>query len=150
MPIYPIGVSKDNPRYTPIGVMIIYQSDEMEELEHLVLFLRSYFAITDADILNKRKGVRWSKKHPQIAVCTAPISLLTLIRRLHSLSVEGVGVAIAFFYPDKKTQKKTDHVGVFREYKKHLDSDTTPELDHVRLCYKEVEEGYFPSRDKLH
>ncbi len=149
VPIYPIGVSKGNLRYTPIGVMIIYQADEMDELEHLVVFLRSYFAITDADIANKRKGVRFRKEHPHIAL-GGPISLLQLIRRLPQLSNEGHGVAIGFFYPDKKTQKKTDHVTVFHEYKKHLDADTTLELDHVRVCYSEIEEEYFPTRNKLH
>ena len=144
-----MGITKGNPRYTPIGVMLIYQADEMEELEHLVVFLRSYFAITDDDIANKRKGIRLRKEHPQIAL-DGPISLLALIRLLPKLSVLGHGVAIGFFYPDKKTQKKTDHVTVFHEYKKKLDDDTTPELDHARVCYNEIEGKYFPSRNKLH
>lgn len=129
--------------------MIIYQADEMEELEHLVVFLRSYFAVTEADIANKRKGIRFRKEHPQIAL-GAPISLLTLIRRLPLLFVKGHGVAIGFFYPDKKTLRKAAHVTVFHEYKKHLDSDTALNLDLVRVCYNEIEGEYFPSRNKLH
>ncbi len=130
----------------PVGMYLIYDAHEEFFLEHLLVFLKSYFQIDESEARSKKISTTPNPQHPHCELGSAKVSLPVLLRVEKPLAREIPMVAFGFYYPDEIFKKDSCDIETFHAYKSHLEKDTDPRLDDARELLEMAEAYYFPTK----
>lgn len=132
----------------PLGVHVVYEEGDHEELEHLLVFLEDYFDIPEEDTARKGKRSGLLAEHPYLQLGDVQVSLPYMLSRIPDLEDIGVNTVIGFLYPGNSYKRHSRDIATFRAYKAHL-KDTGRDWAPLREMYQAIEDEYFPQGKRL-
>lgn len=127
--------------HLPLGAYVVYEDEDMSDLEHFLDFCRDYFQITHRS--------RMKRAHPFVQLDDVQVSLPSLIRAFSQIRDTGITVAIGFYYPEDSRDKWKKDVQAFHSYKAHLDNEKTLISEEAHDAYAHAEQTYFPVGKQL-
>lgn len=154
-PIYtPVndGVNNLSPR---LGVHIIYEPGDHEELRHFLLFLKKHFSVSDNEIVRANcppDGIQYGRlpTHPYFQIGHAAVSLPHLLSKIPHLEKFEFPVIVGYLYPGSHYNRDSVDMLTYRAYKAHLERETSDSLDMTKQLHGLVEKCYFPTGSSLH
>lgn len=132
----------------PLGVHIVYEEGDHEELEHLLVFLEDYFELPEARGGRKGKRAGLLLEHPYLQLGDDDVSLPYMRTRIPELEEIGMNTIVGFLYPGNPYKRRSRDIATFRAYKAHL-KDTGRDWAPLRLMYQAIENEFFPLGKKL-
>ena len=132
----------------PLGVHVVYEEGDHEELEHLLLALEEYFDIPEAPTPPKGKRAGMLMEHPYFQLGDTIVSLPYMLSRIPDLEDIGLNSVIGFYYPGNPYKRRSRDITTFRAYKAHL-RDTGKDWAPLREMYQAIEDEFFPQGKRL-
>ncbi len=127
----------------PLGVHVVYEEGDHEELEHLFVFLEDHFTIPDEVVARKGRKFRLLAIHPYFQLGDNEVSLPYMLSHIAHLEDIGVNTVVGFLYPGNPYKRRSHDITTFRAYKVHLNT-TGKNWPSLRAMYQAIEDEFFP------